>query len=527
MQLIPFKIERIPNLSCVEQILKGMADWKKSSYELMFLEEWDFNYLDNDADLVEKFNLYSERKYELLEKYHGIKISYHKTESPEAVFTKIKESILCKQPIGIIVDSFWLPWDITRYQKVSLLHILLVVGIDEATQELICIDAQLAAEGERLDRVHFDKACVEYTLFEFQNVNKKLNFNNMIADLKENVCENDHKKEMSARIKRFANDFANSNHMEEFSKNDLSPSEDPLLNNILKVSDQRNNFANALDYFDQEFGQSLFREISNDLVLASEKWRTVFGLLIKSYYAGNFNKVKDRAYERIMAIQVFENEIFEKLNSIVLTGETIDFVAENEYGHYNGSIMNEFIDLKAYFNNKGICYEDKIINGAELSNPNRFIMIENGFTSSLDVENMVFDFNYIGDELDNVSCTGQEIAFNNKSYDCISVLSCSEFANYRENMHIIFDDETIEVVELTSSSWINSESNYDEVLAFHGVGALKMEKEIKRYPFPVSLFAKCYKLKKKGRIKKIILPNFPNIHIFGISGCAVKNINEK
>lgn len=94
---------------CIADQIITVAKWLNIDYELMFSETWNFKYKlkINDNDLIGKrFGTGSSEIFSLLEKYHGIKMNYHKYTENSKIIEIIHNNITNHMPILILMDSF-------------------------------------------------------------------------------------------------------------------------------------------------------------------------------------------------------------------------------------------------------------------------------------------------------------------------------------------------------------------------------------------------------------------------------------
>ena len=94
-------------------------------------------------------NLYfgSDLKYELLEKYAGIKRNRIMVtgENKRYCCEKINEAVLKGQPVGVLLDSFYCDWN-PYYHNMHRDHAILLIDYEEQKNEYRCIDGYLTEE---------------------------------------------------------------------------------------------------------------------------------------------------------------------------------------------------------------------------------------------------------------------------------------------------------------------------------------------------------------------------------------------
>ncbi|WP_051569069.1 non-ribosomal peptide synthase/polyketide synthase [Alkaliphilus transvaalensis] len=320
MHILPIKIEFIENFTCIEQVIRGLGKWKCVDFQLMFLDDWEFDYSKSWEMLSEKLQYTQEKKYSLLEKYHNIKFNVKVLEDADKdeAFDYIKESVLQNRPVGIIMDYFWTPWHPSYYKKQSTLHYLLVIGVDEATDEIICIDPQLAINGERLDRSHFSKGAIESNDFYLVDENNQIHLKDILDEIYTNLFENKEKGNMFQEIRRFADSFLNDFDYEgqlELYRDD--PSISPCLKEVFQIGNSRANYGMALKYISEKYNYNKFNSTIEGLNLSYTKWRAIFGILMKAFYTGKVKESKNKVFNRLLEIANLEEELYFQLKRIL------------------------------------------------------------------------------------------------------------------------------------------------------------------------------------------------------------------
>lgn len=523
MNLGLISLERIDGYSCVDRVIHGIAVWLGKDYEMMFAESWGFKYSrDKNNGLVSSgLSDNTGMKYTLLKEYHGIEISEHMGKCTEYELELIKKEISNNKPVIIEVDNYWCPWNFQSYKRYNLLHWLIVIGFDYETQELICIDAELAKGGKRLDKEHFLKASNGYLLLNYGNPKKEICIESILKNAIDRLVNEEKGINIFKQLEELSEDVKLSLDIDkEVLNHESNPIAANLFQKLYQISCGRKHFALTLKYIDEKKNIPEILPIISMLNLASDNWSSIFGMLAKAYYVKDRKKIINKIASKISEVANLEKQIVISIKKILKGDNNLNLISEEKYDNYSDEIdQYSFIDLTNYLNGKGVCIDGGTKFEAELSNPNRYIILksipQNGILS---VENMKFDINNMAfNNLDNIFCNGQEIDINKENCKCIMFLACSEFSSYTEEVKVIYENDISETLKLKVTSWLSNKPVYDEVVALSGSGAVNSGDKVNVYPFQVSLFAKCYSLKRQGKIKKIIMPNCLNIHIFSIT----------
>lgn len=523
MEMLPITYKYIPSYSCVDMAIHALCTWKKKDYVMMFSESWGFKYENkvNVNDFEGKLNADIGMKYELLKEYHGIELEDYDSENKEQLFEFVKSELENNNPVGVIVDIYWCPWFYEAYKKAHGNHYLLVIGIDEENDELICKDFQMAIDGKTMTKKQLKEACLGCTKFNYVESVGEISIEMILKNAVDRIYNPEKNIDIIEDINKFGSDLKLNLNINEVVKGyEDTPYLAPLLKKIKEISKGRSQFAITLTYIMEKKNVYEIRPIIHMLSLAAEKWDTVVGMLIKSYYLENRGKIIDRISNKILEIATLEKSIIHNIKEVLENREIGLFEDICNHHNYDSPIKEvEFVDLRSQLNSRGISIGNEKNVYAELSNPGRYIIVDNIPNDGvLCVANMRFDINNIVDSnLDNISCDEQEINIKGYEAEYIMILACAEFGNYSEEIDMIYDDGECENIRIRVSSWLLSESKFDELTAIKGKGAVRLNEKIEIYPFPVTIFAQCHEIKKKGRIVKIKMPVCPSIHVFAIS----------
>lgn len=249
----------------------------------------------------------------LLKDYYGISIRRESANNQGSVDKEIEDSLLNKsEPIGVQIDSFYLPWNNLQFQM-HRTHCFLITGITD--NNYVCVDTFLFN-----DKVYIDKKTLSDNIecfFYFQyneNFKKENDINDVISFLK-NYMNIEHKEHIE-QINEFAQDIL---YLEPDTKQQInydSIEQSKLIFSVANVEWSRNNFSNALRLVSKNFTTPL---LDNIIPLVDETyimWGKVKSLLIKNIFS---NVYRNKISQILKTIAVKENEIMELLLSLDVT----------------------------------------------------------------------------------------------------------------------------------------------------------------------------------------------------------------
>ncbi len=248
-------------------------------------------------------------KNNILKKYYGLYITKEIISNKDLVEKKIESSILQLKPIGVQMDSFYLPWN-NLYFKMHRTHCFLITEI--TNKSYVCLDTFLTNE-----KVYIDKQTlidnIEW-LFYFDidlKSKKKSNLKDLVLFLQDYISME--QKEHIKRIEEFADDILKYCTMQYINHENIEQSN--FIYSIANVEWSRNNFSNALKLAKTDFNTLLF---DNIIILMDQiyvLWGTVKSLIIKGVFNSNYYK---KASQLVQTIAVKENEIIELILNIYI-----------------------------------------------------------------------------------------------------------------------------------------------------------------------------------------------------------------
>lgn len=207
-------------------------------------------------------------------------------------------------------------------------------------------------------------------------------------------------------------------------------------------------------------------------------------------------KLKDR-------VDMSDKELTEILTSLT---------KENVAVHYDYS----YLDIKKYYNCQAFSYQMQNNSVADITGEGtHFIYDEYISTTEWNKSDLSFQYHYQKEELDNISCRGEEIAVDDIEADSIAVLACSEYGSYQENVEIEYCDGKKKKILMDFSDFFEAPYYHEKTMWF-GVAADRKNGVTKPHSFSARIFAKRYPL-ENGKIRSIKLPDRHNVHIFAIT----------
>jgi len=512
---------------CLDAIVVAVANWYGCDYQLMFSNSWEFEYskcsspestIGQNIIPVEKNDRFS-----LLGKYHGLYLDFFFETTTEQTVKAIMEELALGKPISLFMDTFWCPWYKGGYQEFHAGHTCLVVGSDESKEVFYCIDGQMTIDPVELPIEMLRKGCNGYLKFTFiKDHVYKVNWKDLIDDSIKNTGFETNKDnffdEMVYLAQQLKENFDITKEIKGFEKR---PFQALIFKKLLQVGRGRKQYAQFLKYIGEINSINELITISYDLDKVGKIWSAIFGMIVKGVYIGNPSYIIDRVSAKVINAANIEKSIARNLRKIISAKSDFHDISSQKMDIMGASFSKfYYICLDEYFNNQGFSEIMTLDCKAEFSNVGRYFLNKNlPIENEWSVDNMKFRFPEVSEaKFDNISCSGDSITIETEDfYSAIMFLGSAEFGNHSEEILLEYNDGTSEEVTIEFTSWLGSKPTFGECVAWSGKAAVRGDTGVVVYPFPVHIYANAYIINNRKLIRKLILPQCPNIHVFSIT----------
>lgn len=148
---------KTPFEHCFEAVLANCAHWLGRDYQLMYLDEWGFDYGDwqQAGSFGKSLNSYR-NKVQPLKKYHGV--LFHEQQGGFDDMMAYVDEILPHKPVVVRADSYFCPWDKSFRKHHNDRHTFCINGYDKQRQVLMFTDPFYHLEGIRFGCREFSAA---------------------------------------------------------------------------------------------------------------------------------------------------------------------------------------------------------------------------------------------------------------------------------------------------------------------------------------------------------------------------------
>lgn len=533
MMNISIPINYVSHYSCLENLIRFVAEYYKKDFQLMSLNMWDFKYNDNKKNALEMqdtigsmLDTSAKIDFEKLDKYHGIKMQQYRLDSPHETIAHIKSEIDNGRPVAIYCNTYWNHWDKKHYKKIERGHYCLAVDVNLENNNLHIRDPQLAPEGTILPFEDYKNGFRDYFTFEITDEVQEYRWEDLLMASIKNIKNESRAVAAFDEIKIFAQDIlVNLDLKKETAGYDIMPFYAPIFQTLYDLSNRRKQYGCTLSYLGEKNNISKLNLFGERMMTLGVKWSCLFGFLSKAHFKGNDSKMIQKFSDNLNQLSQDEEALFLDIQKLCLSGnqnKNMKDAVHLEKRAANKIEKHTFIDLKPYVNNKGFGSEYDINCKSEISNGGRYFTNESLPDQDIIVQDdMMFKIlmieNRNSDHFDNIECMGQELIIDQNEHNHIMFLGCSELGSHSDTVDIVYIDDSVEQVTLEMTNWGESVNLFGDSIVWVGKCVENIGKEITELPFSAHLFGIKIKLKNRKSIKMIKLPYCPNVHLFSIT----------
>lgn len=522
----PLDIQVKMGYDCFDSALVSVLEWLKKPYQLLFIDEWDFSF---DEKRIAQFQknamletIEDHHNWELLKEYHGVAFLYYEANSNkmELVDQSYRE-LLKKIPVLASLDLYWCEWYAGYYLTIHYPHEVIITCITKT--HVIVKDNQFAQNGIKMKLSDFTKALNGIGFFDFQEPQEVDEL--WKTTLKEKMTYLVSKNKLN-EISLFGAFLCNfENLKKQITEYDGPIFNVPIIIEISSYSMKRKQFAQCLTYLgEKQVAEKGLLNFAEEMVEIASLWSSVLGMVCKVLFLPEEKKqlVLSRIKEKIESLCIKEQELASELLSFIDGSSLKDrekVKHEMEIESCKG-IDYEPLEISNLYNSNGISEYVEYDSPSEFTSDRRYIVIDPEEMNGLKIKKEIpFITPYINrDTNDHISCFGEEIDIAPDFYCSIYFVCCADMGEQVEEIIVRYEDDFTEKVQINVPAWIGT-PNLDKLIYANCFGVTRNDelKQANRYPFPGYLYIIDVSINSYKKLKTVILPICPNVHIFAIT----------
>lgn len=508
---------------CFDSIIVSVFEYLNWSYELLFFDEWKFNFIyekyTRDHKLSDNLKTKRNHRWDYLEEYHGIQLDNVEVKQCKDLKERIRQSLLLNKPVLACFDAYYCPWIKEYYLRITDFHEVIIVGI--TADSYIIKDFQYAVNGIEIPYKEFEKSATTCRVLIKKETDKKFDWKMKVKEMSINLLSSN----MFSEILQFADALSNEEDLiKEIDGNKGPIYAKPLLEDIHYIGMTREQVAASLLFLYQENNIPSLKEIVENLKMVGLKWASVFGMICKVFCIKEERRsfIIKRIVMKIKEIALDEEKIVNEL--LFIASE--DKATQKEKLYSKTSVNNEEIsifeqvDLSEYLNTNGaadcISYDCTSV----FTSDARYMYITAVDIEKLsNINHIPFRVGHILQENnDHISCYGERIGIEKGKYKRIYFLCCSDLESQCEKLMVEYADGAKDDVKFNVSAWLRKPRFNEEIAAeCHVVAKDNEQREAFTYPFSSYIFFQSVEIDGTKECCTVELPTCPNIHIFAIT----------
>lgn len=299
---------------CFEGCFISIIFWLKRDYRWMDFDSLQFRFDETRIGTVEfipsliQYNWRS--KFELLDKYVGLKVIPHRTNDPFERIALLKAEARQNKPVMTVMDAFWCPWD-KSYQVFSRPHFFLITGMDEEEGIFYCTDSFYEKEHEVLTFEQYLLGALPRELpsvhtFEIlESVQLETSPRELIEQSIREVISLNTFEQIRSFARAVAQHFDVDREMRQFDNIDAAP----IIRSVYERKRFINRYVDCIKAFIPEGSDPVIDQKLEELIQLGDQWEIVKSMFVKSSKKKNLTLQLQLITNRLLEMADREEEI--------------------------------------------------------------------------------------------------------------------------------------------------------------------------------------------------------------------------
>lgn len=279
-------------------IIASVFQYWNKDVRLSFLDSFAISlYIENGEYEI---NCSTENFNYVLQEICGININRFKMNSNAELENYIKNYINNFSPIGISIDSYYLPWNI-NYLSQHRTHNILIIGYD--SNNYYCVDGFSSMEVEKLSKVVIWNHYIALSSFD----------NNKDVTIDKHIVF----KSLQCTASAYNNVIDILNYIQVDLSKDISMMIEPARSNVLytitNIGWSRINFFDCLNMLKNSLNLDCLDDILIDINSCCENWIIIKNLVTKSLIYNDFQSCYDKMQKYLPILDKEEKKVINAL----------------------------------------------------------------------------------------------------------------------------------------------------------------------------------------------------------------------
>lgn len=321
--IIDIKPNKVKYLNCYDNnIIADIARLYDCDYFISLLGEFDFTYryIDCVENLLDYNDIFTGDILHvpyMLSEFVGITLEHIEIKERDTYadfIEKILRYIDNKIPVGVALDSYYLPWN-PQYMILHRRHYVLIIGVNNKEKIFYCLDSYLSDNVQKIpidiifnkhDRLVLVKKLEEEKVFSIDSV-----INNLILCL-----SNSGKSECCDGIRNFSKDIIKKKFLVDKNVSGTILENSNFLFRLTDIANSRYNFLQGLTYLNEKFRLNNMNYVLEETYNVFIEWEIIRRMITRGYISGRVSSSLKRVAEKLEEIADKEEDILNKLKII-------------------------------------------------------------------------------------------------------------------------------------------------------------------------------------------------------------------
>lgn len=504
---------------CFDDVIVTLDGWFRKGYKLMYANALKFEWAPATpgANFGSRMQTGLNDILALLGQFHGFDIRVVRNPSPEEGLQIIREQLDKENPVCLNVDTYYCPWDHNFGKIHYYTHVVVVVGIDSVTGELLIVDPFFSRKDLR-----FSEAQYAAGLLGVMSVDPapgwSFDRSQLLSRLRR-LLQN-HLATTPDHFRRFADEIGSVRFEEEVGEGtgEARFMSSQLYMKLNALHTARINYAGMLAYVADTFDVRSLAACIEDVRRLGNPWSTVRGMLAKLNFMPPDRrnaKLMDSLGVKIRSALEAETSVLERV-LICLDEEAHASASHPQVAPTLRDVAPRLVvplDLTELCNVRGI---ENSHGTADIDEDGHSYARENlPADGRLTIGDLSFMFPSGDGDYDNVSCFGQTVPLTPDNYSGLMVLASSQYGGSVDVFTVEYADGSSEQVPFGFADWWSASPIAGEKIAW---SASLVSNTTGTHANRVYLFANEAPLTRTtSTAVRLVLPTMPNLHVFAVS----------
>lgn len=315
LDIVPVKDDGLT--SCLDVQLESFGRWKKTGYELMYLDNWKFVFREEGFkgsgiwcrgkiaprlyfdDLLDTKGLF--------EKYHGVGVGLMRLNVSQ--LRDLLDDFLLNQklPVLVFIDTYYLPWLEKFYKKIHSMHAVMAIG--KKDEGYLFNDTRPfllePIHGGYLDWEHIKNGFGNGINYFYE---KEINVD--YEDIQKELLNIDFA--MFESMRTFAHFIAGTS-IDKEDVEDFDGGNGILIRAIRNIVRARIHYQKALKYVNDKYSYVKAESVIDDFQDIIDKWNIIKSFVYKAYLINDYSKHNSKISDLVLECAEQEERNAERL----------------------------------------------------------------------------------------------------------------------------------------------------------------------------------------------------------------------